>query len=125
MKATLHPRLNNLNDLIELLEEIDDSQDSDLGFDMQYEYRHSTSTGHPCGSACCIGGWVQVCNPETRALSIENALKTIAPDYDLETLHQVCYPPSGSFGWCVTSKQAADVLRDLIDNGKVSWESFE
>ena len=49
--------LKNLTDLAEKLKSID--KDAFVGFDMHHGYASRHASKNPCGSACCIGGWVQ------------------------------------------------------------------
>jgi hypothetical protein len=51
-------KLNNLTELAEFLKSFDnDSIHRKLGFDMGTDYHNRKVTDHPCGAACCIGGW--------------------------------------------------------------------
>jgi hypothetical protein len=70
--------LKNLTELAEKLKSIGD--DAEVGFDMYHGYASRDATGHPCGSACCIGGWVQCCNPDTRTMSLASAVQALAPN---------------------------------------------
>jgi hypothetical protein len=119
------PRLNNLTDLAELLRSLDDTTDRTLGFDMEYEYSHRKLSKHDCGSACCIGGWVQACNTETRTLDIEDAVMSLV-DYNsaihINQAHKLCYPDLSVGAWTATAKQAARAVEILRDTGECDWE---
>lgn len=114
------PSLNNLTDLAELLRSINNEDDAELGFDMSLVYSERKSTDHPCGSACCIGGWVQACNPETREGSIEDAVQTIAPEISLEEIERLCFPDEDE-AWIATPEDAARAVEILRDTGKCDW----
>jgi hypothetical protein len=119
------PHLNNLTDLAELLRSLDDTPDRTLGFDMEYEYFHRKLSKHACGSACCIGGWVQACNPETRDLDIEEAVMSLV-DYNsaigIKQANKLCFPLVDADAWTATAKQAARAVEILRDTGKCDWE---
>ena len=118
------PRLNNLTDLAELLRSLDDTPDTLLGFDMEYEYVNRNSSPHACGSACCIGGWVQACNPETRAIELEDAVMSLVSgdsDITLAQVYKVCFPIQEEEAWDATAKQAARAVEILRDTGKCDW----
>lgn len=119
------PRLNNLTDLANLLRNIDNSPESDLGFDMSHDHNGRFETEHPCGSACCIGGWIQACNDELRDCNLEDAVQKLQPDLDLEECYNLCFPYfEREKAWNATPKQAARAVEILRDTGKCEWEKI-
>jgi len=112
--------LKNLTDLAEKLKSIGD--DAEIGFDMYHGYASRHATNHLCRSACCIGGWVQHCNPDTRTMRLVETVQTIAPDADYWEIDKLCYPSEDSPAWKATSKQAAKAVEILRDTGKCDWE---
>lgn len=120
------PRLKNLDDLINLFKTLQEQETiSGIGFDMDREYITKDSTHKECGSACCIGGWVQACNPETRRLSIEEALHTIAPHIDKTQTNLVCWPRETSIFKNAKTEHAIQVLEALRDTGECIWDRIE
>ena len=112
--------LKNLTDLAEKLKSI--GGDTEIGFDMHHGYASRRATHHPCGSACCIGGWVQYCNPDTRKMKLAYAVQTIAPDVDFDELDMLCFPLEESSVWEATPQQAARAVEILRDTGKCDWD---
>jgi hypothetical protein len=112
--------LKNLTDLAEKLKSIGD--DAEIGFDMHRGYASRHATNHLCGSACCIGGWVQHCNPNTRTMRLAEAVQTIAPDVAFDELDLLCFPLEGSPAWKATPKQAARAVEIMRDTGKCDWD---
>jgi hypothetical protein len=124
-------RLNNLTDLANLLRSLSNDELTDgTGFDMHYSYLDKEDTALECGSACCIGGWVQHCNPETLGYSLESSVATLLP-YDVEfydemflEIEELCYPTADTKGyaWDATPQQAARAVEILRDTGKCDWD---
>ena len=112
--------LKNLTDLAERLKSID--KDASVGFDMHHGYASRHGSNHPCGSACCIGGWVQLCNPKTQNMKLAQAVQTIAPDMNYWELDSLCYPMCESDAWRATPQQAARAVEILRDTGKCNWD---
>jgi len=118
-------KLKNLTDLANLLRGLDDnSPRRKMGFDMQYMYDNRHISSHPCGSACCIGGWVQYRNKDTRDLEVEYAVRSISPEgTSLSEIYKLCYPSEEySEAWSATPQQAAKAVEILRDTGKCDWE---
>jgi hypothetical protein len=112
--------LKNLTDLAEKLKSIGD--DASIGFDMCHSYESRHSTNHFCESACCVAGWVQYCNPNTRTMRLTEAVQTIAPHVSLNELDLLCFPLELSPAWKATPKQAARAVEILRDTGKCDWD---
>ena len=117
------PKLNNLTELAEFLKNFDsDSPRRKLGFDMQNTYESRENTEHPCGSACCIGGWVQHHNRDTRKMGVEDAVMTITPaGIYADEVYRLCYPNHDE-AWEATPQQAARAVEILRDTGVCDWE---
>jgi hypothetical protein len=122
-------RLNNLTDLANLLRSLDNDILTDgIGFDMRFSYDDKEDTDLECGSACCIGGWVQHCNPETRSLSLVLAVATLLPHEvrvrreTWDELEELCYPEGYEEAWDATPQQAARAVEILRDTGKCDWD---
>lgn len=118
-------KLNNLTELAEFLKNFDnDSPRRKLGFDMQWGYASRQMSGHDCGSACCIGGWVQHHNKSTRKMPVEYAVMSICPEgTSLEEVYNLCYPDDDNVdGWDATPQQAARAVEILRDTGVCDWE---
>jgi len=122
------PKLNNLTELAEFLKALNDN-DPDLkdGFDMQWSYCNKDMTDHPCGSAMCIGGWVQSFNEDTRRMILPDAVLTICPEGTLwDEVEELCYPDktnnSEKNAWNATPQQAARAVEILRDTGKCDWD---
>lgn len=116
------PKLNNLTELAEFLKKFDNSSPRrKLGFDMARTYAARHDAPHPCGSACCIGGWVQYHNKDTRKMIVDDAVMTITPaGIDELEIHRLCFPTDN--GWDATPQQAARAVEILRDTGHCNWE---
>lgn len=119
------PRLNNLTDLAEFLKTLpaNDDASAEHGFDMRNEFLDDTYD-HPCGSACCIGGWVKECNPETRFGSLSAAVASLGCSQD--EAFKLCWaaaPDRTDFdeAWYATPQQAARAVEILRDTGFTDW----
>lgn len=115
-------KLNDLTDLAEFLKTLkNDDPTIDNGFDMQLDYDDRHFTDHPCGTAMCIGGWVQNFNVETRGMSVSGAVMTICPEgAKWDEVGELCYPTVAS-GWKATPQQAARSVEILRDTGFCDW----
>ncbi len=117
-------KLNNLTDLAEFLKKFDnDNPRRKLGFDMQWGYKNRDLSQHECGSACCVGGWVQYHNRNTRKMNVEEAVLSISPEGTSEIeVHNLCYPNYlDGDGWDATPQQAARAVEILRDTGVCDW----
>lgn len=123
-------RLDNLKDLRNLLLMLDaydtlEVNGEKIGFDMEYEYFSKDYSGHSCGSACCIAGWVNICNPETSELELGEALLTICPDHvSLKEACNVCWGGSrvNPLMWSASPRVAARVIELLEETGEERWD---
>jgi hypothetical protein len=91
---------------------------------MQWGYKNRDLSQHDCGSACCIGGWVQYHNRNTRKMDVENAVLSISPEgTSWEEIHALCYPNDlDNDGWNATPQQAARAVEILRDTGECDWD---
>jgi hypothetical protein len=118
-------KLKNLTELADLLRGLDNnSPRRKMGFDMQYSYNDRKASDHFCGSACCIGGWVQYLNKNTRDLELQDAVATICPqDMSRDEIYRLCYPDTAyDDGYDATPQQAARAVEILRDTGECDWE---
>ena len=126
-------RLNNLEDLEALLRKLHEVDTiNGIGFDMNREYAWRRNTDHPCGSACCIGGWVQACNPETSFREVYEAVLTISPpETHLQQAYLLCYPSSpdelneGLNYYQAPALWAAYAVKIFRETGKANWPEAE
>jgi hypothetical protein len=122
-------KITTLSDLADLLRNIDNSDESDMGFDMNMPFCCHHETEHACGSACCIGGWVQFVRPELRNQHVSNAVAALGADLDAAT--DLCLPNVGRAGiwdhaqigpvYNATPAQAARAVEILTETGAVDW----
>lgn len=117
-------KLKDLTDLANALRGLDNYDPKDgLGFDMEFGYHNRDDSSHICGSACCIGGWVQHFNPDTRDLTLAEAVATITPwDIESEEVENLCYPVDVSSTWKASPQQAARAVEILRDTGRCDWD---
>ena len=122
------PRLNNLNDLEALLRRLHaEPVIEGIGFDMQRDYDFRKSTKHDCGSACCIGGWIQACNPETQDVTIEDAVLVLAGGGNIDEAYGLCYPSewrnrnNGESFYDAQPLTAAHAVAIFRDEGIANW----
>lgn len=115
-------KLKDLTDLANALRGLDNYDPKDgLGFDMKFGYHNRHVSDHPCGSACCIGGWVQHHNSNTRSMALAHAVQTLAPELSYHEVERLCYPTWSSSAWDATPEQAARAVEILRDTGKCDW----
>lgn len=118
------PKVTNLTDLAALLRSIDNGPTSEMGFDMQQDFEGRKGTDHPCGTAACIGGWLQAARPDLRDGHLHEAVAALGCDPD--EAKKLCWAKSVSFSsfdpaWDATPEQAARAVEILRDTGKCDW----
>lgn len=120
------PRLNNLTDLAEFLKTLpaNDDPDAEIGFAMLRS--NPKYSDHPCGSACCIAGWVKLCNPETTDMYLEDTLQTLGAVSEKQA-SRLCWAEDKNGrefdpAWGATPQQAARAVEILRDEGIADWE---
>lgn len=115
-------KLKNLTDLANVLRDLGKQElHGKMGFDMRHSYENRHTSDHPCGSACCIGGWVQHHNPNTRSMGLAHAVQTLAPKLSHWEVERLCYPTWSSSAWDATPEQAARAVEILRDTGECDW----
>lgn len=119
-------KLKNLQDLIDHFKTMDNSPQARMGFDMNRELRHSSVSSHPCGTACCIGGWVQFLNNlDPKQFTLQSAVQTIAPEIPMAELRELCWPDNYDH-YTATLEQAIRCLEILQETQKTDWaRAFE
>jgi hypothetical protein len=121
-------KLNNLTELAEFLKKMGNYHPRrKVGFDMQWAYHNKDLSDHPCGSAMCIGGWVQNFNKKTRRLGVTDAVMTICPEgTDRKEVEELCYPDKTNNhennAYRANPQQAARAVEILRDTGRTDWE---
>jgi hypothetical protein len=112
---------SGIQKIIDVLKNVDNSPESEMGFDMCHWYGDRKESRHPCGSACCIAGWahaslggypnqsttdafIEFCDLQNVSMNVINWLTT--PKFDLTTL---------------TLPMAIKVLEIFRDTGEVAW----
>jgi len=108
--------------IIDILSRVDDTPKSKLGFDMLNPFP-SEYTHHPCGTACCIGGWanraLELVDGKDRPY-IQNALSELT-DIPLEEARSICFPPGKINYRSISLKVAIKMLRKYRDTGNIDW----
>jgi hypothetical protein len=107
------------------LEEIADMLDgmihrdpeADVGFDMRRTHGERRSSNHPCGTACCIGGWVQHLNPHTRGQGVAGAVMDVS-GMSSATAYKLCY---GVMSDNITPQQGAQAIRNALNYNDPRW----
>lgn len=122
-------KIETLDDLIELMQEIadNDGQIGNIGFDMKWP-----QPMNHCGSACCIGGWINHVNGTPHNDIIQSFADVAKVPY--EVADEVCFPklttyyidinhrrPNNAAYNNATAADAVKVLTALRDTGKVIW----
>ena len=116
-------KLKDLTDLANVLRDLGKQElYGEMGFDMRHSYENCHNSDHPCGSACCIGGWVQHHNSNTRSMALAHAVQTLAPKLSYWEVESLCHPTRSSNAWDATAEQAARAVEILRDTGKCDWD---
>jgi hypothetical protein len=90
-----------------------------MGFDMSHDLFGATTSLHPCGTACCIGGWVHHLNPNLKSLSLERGVCAVS-SLSYNTAESLCY--SGiALHQSVTPQQGAQAIRNAIEFNNPRW----
>jgi hypothetical protein len=110
--------ITNLEELAVILDGLDNEDPTlDLGFDMGF-CSPTDETLVECGSACCIGGWINSINKtdmelSDAVLSISNLKQSAALD--------LCYN-NIAVNFEPTPQQGAEAIRNAIKFGDANWE---
>ncbi len=116
--------------IIDILKNIDDSPESNLGFDMSQWYNNRKYSKHQCGTACCIAGWAQTQVETPELVHPVEALVTYCEleNCDRLSLWELVSPnfsQSHNFSHVVlndlTLSMAIKVLEIFRDTGEVKW----
>lgn len=109
-------------ELADHIEQLDDSPTSTLGFDMLKAWVSREHSGHPCGTACCIGGHANaLLGGKFRGATMDALVAlTGIPD---QAASLICYPDSYKHPnpYHSSPKQAARLLRHYAETGEVDW----
>lgn len=98
----------------------DNVPEGGMGFDMKFFHGFAEVSAHPCGSACCIAGWVAVWGQACGEYHEEDAL---VHTWGLPRITACCAanPEVKSPAWTATPQQAASLIRHLVATGEVDW----
>lgn len=126
-------RLKDLTDLETLLRRLHVEPVIDgNGFDMNRDYDYRAKTLHECGSACCIAGWIQLANKETRHIDdLEDVVLALAGGGDEDQARALCYPSEfrvineGRNFYNASPLVAAHAVAIFRDTGKADWPEAE
>jgi hypothetical protein len=114
-------KITSLTELAEFLRNLPNGPDAEIGFDMSNSQKARFLTDHPCGSACCIGGWVNLQNGTD--YGVARAVRMIAPDYiEVMEITALCFPSDVPEAWGATPQQAARAVEILEETGQCDWE---
>ena len=112
-------KLTNLADVLDGMTGSVEWEGEAVGFDMEHGAFFRNTSDHPCGSACCIGGWA----------ALMQGVVNQGPSYalvqwgvPLGDASAICHPPVAGGGWNATPQQAAILLRHYIATGEVDWD---
>lgn len=114
-------KITSLTELAEFLRNLPNGPDAEIGFDMSNSEKSRHMTYHPCGSACCIGGWVNLQNGTD--YGVAHAVRMIAPRYmEVMAITALCYPHYFPKAWKATPQQAARAVEILEETGQCDWQ---
>jgi hypothetical protein len=116
--------LETLEELAVILDGLDnDDPNLELGFDMAF-YKPTDETTHPCGSACCIGGWANLLKKDTfnDNSEIEEVLMSIS-NLEYKTANNLCFNMN-AMDRNPTPQQGAQAIRNAIEFGDPKWEEL-
>jgi hypothetical protein len=90
-----------------------------MGFDMVQDLSSAGRSNHPCGTACCIGGWVQHLNPQLRSLSLERSVCDVS-SLSYSAAESLCYS-GNALQQSVTPQQGAQAIRNALEFDDPKW----
>jgi hypothetical protein len=109
-----------LEQIADMLDKFQPDQ-TGLGFDMGEQLPSEGFFDEDgCGTACCIGGWVQFFNPETRRLDLTSAVVAVSPLTEWAA-RQLCW---GELSPEITPKQGAQAIRNALKFQDPKWEEI-
>jgi hypothetical protein len=110
--------ITTLEELAVILDGMDNKDPNlDLGFDMGFGSPCDETTVE-CGSACCIGGWINSINKTD--MSLEAAVMSIS-SLSFDAALNLCYD-SNAVDSDPTPQQGAKAIRNAIEFGDAKWE---
>lgn len=114
--------IKSMEELAQRLEMIPEDDTTEIGFDMS-NWIPSKSTFHPCGTACCIGGWLSLCNDSTiSAGSPREMFEQIWPEATFGGTEELCFPRFTT-AYLATGAQAAQAVRNCVKYGEPRWRA--
>jgi hypothetical protein len=121
----MKPTIKTLPELVQFLRNLpDEGTEFDgeiIGFDMFETASSRQDTAHPCGSACCIGGWAMLLTDQMQADSMVDVLQGMDPLLSSHELFRLCFPRHVTGAYEATAKQGARALEILIETGTCDW----
>lgn len=94
---------------------------AELGFDMLNHWEVRRYTYHPCGTACCIGGLVQGCNPELNNMHLHKSVSALTGWAGVEC-DKLCFPDHHE-AYNATPAQGARAVQIMIETGGIcDWD---
>ncbi len=107
--------------IIDHLRNLDDSEKSPLGFDMNYDHMNTKAAEHPCGSACCIGGHAAMLLKRP-VMGISEALAELC-SIPYVIARKICWPDCGSHYYDASLQDAITMLEHCRDTGETLWRT--
>lgn len=96
-----------------------------VGFDMENTDECRYLSRHPCGSACCIGGWVKLLRKDLDHHTLSYAVASLSEHRMngevIMEFYTLCFPSETPSAWDSTPAQAARAVEILRDTGKCDW----
>jgi hypothetical protein len=124
-------KLPGIQKIIDVLTNVDNSSESNAGFDMKCEYDTRKSTDHPCGSAFCIGGHAFVAmnddlnddddDDDHRYETVQDSLAEFC-DIPHSIACDLCWPHIDISYDQITLENAINVLEKCMMTGEVDWD---
>lgn len=113
-----HPGVQKI---IDVLKNIDNSAESQMGFDMCHWYTDRTESRHPCGTACCIAGWAHASLGGYDTQSSTDAFIEFCDLYEvsMNTINWLTIPKFDMTA--LTLPMAIKVLEIFRDTGEIAW----
>lgn len=114
-----HPGIQKI---IDVLKKVDNSAESEMGFDMCHWYSDRTESRHSCGTACCIAGWAQASLGENTNQSSTDAFIEFCnlQDVPMNVINKLTIPRFDLTE--LTLPMAIKVLEIFRDTGDVAWQ---
>lgn len=114
--------ITNILELADILDAMPHlGPDLEVGFDMNFDSSAHYDGGHPCGSACCIGGWVAYLNGEScnEDDCITEHVQSVS-DMSREAAHALCWD-GRALSSSVTPQQGAEAIRNAVEFDDPMW----